>query len=154
MELEYYQLVDRVERLDMAARSIACVAAVPTESKIFEGHFPDYPVLPGTMLVESIAQGAGFLLLVLLEYKKLPFLIQIDKAKLRTFVSPGENLRIECELVHEGSGYAVAKGQVLRDGKPIAHAELRFGIMAFPTANLRGRVIERAGEVGLDVPAV
>ena len=91
MELEYYQLVDRVERLDVAAKSIACVASVPTESKIFEGHFPDYPVLPGTMLVEAIAQGAGFLLLVLLEYKKLPFLIQIDKAKLRTFVSPGES---------------------------------------------------------------
>lgn len=153
MELEYYQLIDRVERLDAAAGTIACVAAVPTESKIFEGHFPDYPVLPGTMLVEAIAQGAGFLLLARLGFEKLPFLIQVDKAKLRTFVSPGESLRIVCELVHEGSGYAVAKGQVLRDGKPIAQAELRFGIMAFPTERLRSRVLERAAEVGLDVPA-
>ena len=149
MQLEYFQLVDRVEELDEKKGRIECFAAVPTESTIFEGHFPDYPILPGVLLIEAMAQCSGFMLLSLESFERLPFLLQVESAKLRTFVQPGEELRVIGELVHQGSGYAVTKGEVLREGKMIANAELRFRIMPFPNEKLKSRVRERAVEVGL-----
>lgn len=149
MQLEYFQLVDRVGKLDTQAGQIECFAEVPENSTIFEGHFPDHPILPGVLLVETMAQTSGFMLLALEDFKRLPFLIQIESAKLRTFVVPGEKLRVTGTLVHQGSGYAVTKGEIFREDKSIAGAELRFRIMPFPTDGLQARVRERAEEVGL-----
>ena len=149
MHLEFFQLVDRVTMLDTAAGTVECFAEVPKTSTIFEGHFPDYPILPGVLLVEAMAQTSGFMMLAIEDFERLPFLIQIESAKLRTFVEPGEKLRVTGELVHQGSGYAVTKGEIFREDKSIAGAELRFRIMPFPTEALQARVRERAGEVGL-----
>ncbi|MCY4191017.1 MAG: hypothetical protein OXD42_06810, partial [Rhodospirillaceae bacterium] len=60
MYLEYFQMVDRVVALDSAAETIQCIARVPDTSTIFEGHFPGYPLMPGTLLVETVAQVGGF----------------------------------------------------------------------------------------------
>ncbi len=149
MQLEYFQLVDRVEELDEKKGRIECSAAVPTESTIFEGHFPDYPIFPGVLLIEAMAQCSGFMLLSMESFERLPFLIQVESAKLRTFVLPGEELRVTGTLEHQGSGYAVTRGEVLREGKPIAGGELRFRIMPFPNEKLKQRIRERAEEVGL-----
>jgi 3-hydroxyacyl-[acyl-carrier-protein] dehydratase len=149
MQLEYFQLVDRVTRLDLTAGEVECQAEVPRESTIFEGHFPDYPILPGVLLVEAMAQTSGFMLLALENFERLPFLIQIESAKLRTFVEPGEKLQVTGALIHQGSGYAVTRGEIFREEKSIAGAELRFRIMPFPTPGLEARVRERAEEVGL-----
>jgi 3-hydroxyacyl-[acyl-carrier-protein] dehydratase len=153
MNLEYFQLIDRVESLDAAANTIQCRATVPTKSTIFEGHFPGHPLMPGVLIVESMAQTSGYLLLSILKFERLPFLIQIQSAKLRTFVSPGDELTVKGALEHEGSGFAVTRGEVVRDGKPIADAELRFRTMPFPTPALQGLVRDYARTVGLPVDA-
>jgi 3-hydroxyacyl-[acyl-carrier-protein] dehydratase len=153
MNLEYFQLIDRVESLDRAANRIQCRATVPTKSTIFEGHFPGHPLMPGVLIVESMAQTSGYLLLSILNFERLPFLIQIQSAKLRTVVSPGEELTVKGVLEHEGSGFAVTRGEVVRDGKPIADAELRFRTMPFPTPALQGLVRDYARTVGLPVDA-
>ena len=149
MNLEYFQLIDRIESLDRAANTIQCRATVPTKSTIFEGHFPGHPLMPGVLIVESMAQTSGYLLLSVMKFERLPFLIQIQSAKLRTFVSPGEALTVKGKLEHEGSGFAVTKGEVLREGKPIADAELRFRTMPFPTPELQGLVRDYARSVGM-----
>ena len=84
MELDYFQLVDRVEHVDEANGRIEAFGEVPAadKSKIFEGHFPDYPIFPGVLLIEAMTQTAGFMVLSRQAYAKLPFLIQVDKAKL------------------------------------------------------------------------
>ena len=153
MNLDYFQLVDRVESLDRAANRIECRAVVPTESTIFEGHFPGYPLLPGVLIVESMAQTSGFLLLSVLKFERMPFLIQIQSAKLRTFVSPGDDLLVSGTLEHEGSGFAVTRGEVRREGKPIADAELRFRTMPFPKPELGGLLRDHARARGLPVDA-
>jgi len=151
MLLEYFQLVDRVIEIDRDAKRIRCAANVPEKSTIFEGHFPGHPLMPGTLLVESMAQTSGYLLLSLQDFERLPFLIQVEKAKIRTFVEPGTELTVEAELVHEGSGFAVTRASVqsTEEGKAIADADLRFRTMPFPTDDLRATVRNHAAAVGV-----
>jgi 3-hydroxyacyl-[acyl-carrier-protein] dehydratase len=149
LRLEYYQMVDRVERIDRARREIACRCLVPETSPIFEGHFPKYPLLPGTLMIETIAQTAGYLLLDMLGYNRMPVLIRVDKAKIRDMVPPGSTLLAEGRIVHEGSGFAVAEGRIVRDGRAVAEAEIRYRTMPFPNAPLRDEFIGQARAVGL-----
>jgi 3-hydroxyacyl-[acyl-carrier-protein] dehydratase len=151
MILEFFQLVDRVIEIDKEAKRIRCAANVPQESTVFQGHFPGHPLMPGTLLVESMAQTSGYLLLSLQAFERLPFLIQIEKAKIRTFVEPGTELTVQGELVHEGSGFAVTRASVesTEAGREIAEAELRFRTMPFPTDDLRATVRNHAEAVGV-----
>ena len=137
MILEYFQFIDEVTELDVDIQTISCTTKVPESSTIFEGHFPGHPLLPGTLLIETMAQCCGFLILRLLDFDRLPFLIQVEKAKLRTFVEPGTDLTVNGKMVHEGSGFAVAEGKVLRDAKPIADAEMRFRTARFRPLRFR-----------------
>src|ERR1700692_128225 len=112
MHLEYFQLIDRIVDLNVGERTITVEAQVPEHSTIFEGHFPGYPIMPGVLLIESMAQTSGWLLVALMKFERMPFLAAVKEAKMRGFVSPGEKLTIEASLIHEGSGYAITEAKV------------------------------------------
>jgi 3-hydroxyacyl-[acyl-carrier-protein] dehydratase len=128
---------------------------VPDQSPIFEGHFPGHPILPGVLMIETMAQTGGWLVMATLRFTRMPFLIQVEKAKMRSFVSPGESLVAEAELLHDGSGYAVAKGAISTHspngagGKKVAEAEIRYGVVPFPKESLRTAMLETARRVGV-----
>jgi 3-hydroxyacyl-[acyl-carrier-protein] dehydratase len=149
MRLEYFQMVDRITTLDMPGRRIVTSCQVPEQSTIFEGHFPGYPIMPGVLLIETMAQTGGWLILASLGCAKMPFLMQVEKAKMRTFVAPGQALDVEASLLHEGSGYAVIKAGIVAAGKKVTEAELRYGIVPFPNEALRAAMLETARRVGL-----
>ena len=65
MRLEYFQLIDRITDLNLTDRKISSEAIVPTTSTIFEGHFPGYPLMPGVLLIESMAQTSGWLVVAI-----------------------------------------------------------------------------------------
>lgn len=132
MRLEYFQLIDRIADLDLSQRKIRCTATVPTESTIFEGHFPGYPLMPGVLLTESMAQTSGWLIIAQLRFAKMPFLAALKEVKFRTFVTPGQQLDISATLVHEGSGYAVTDAEIESGGKRICNANITFRIVDFP----------------------
>ncbi len=152
MRLEYFQMVDRVEAVDPVAGTIRARAEVPRESSVFEGHFPGYPILPGVLLVECMAQTAGHLILVLEKFQRMPFLAQIETAKLRRFVEPGTALSISASLVHLGSGYAVIKAEVETETGAVAEAGIRFRSLPFPNHAMRDLMLENARRLGLDAP--
>ena len=109
MRLEYFEMIDRVTRLDRTGREIEAHSTVPRTSPVFEGHFPGHPLVPGVLLTETMAQASGYLVLALMNFSHMPFLMAVDKARFRSFVGPGAELAIEARLEHEGSGYAVTR---------------------------------------------
>ena len=104
MQLEYFKLIDRIVELNVGEKTIVVEAQVPQHSTIFEGHFPGYPIMPGVLLIESMAQTSGWLLLALMKFERMPFLAAVKEAKMRGLVAPGELLTIHASLVHDGSG--------------------------------------------------
>src|ERR1700761_77842 len=103
MRFEYFEMIDRIVALDLDARSIRSAALVPENSTIFEGHFPTYPLMPGAFLLECMAQTAGWLLIALSGFQRMPFMAGVKDAKFRSAVSPGDALEFEAGLVHQGS---------------------------------------------------
>ena len=148
MQLEYFQLVDRILDLNTEAKTITVEAQVPKANTIFEGHFPGYPLMPGVLLIEWMAQSSGWLLLGLMKFERMPFLAAVKEAKMRGFVSPGELLNIEVKLVHEGSGYAVTDARVKVGGKLRCNATMMFSHIPFPNPDLRGHMDAMAKRIG------
>lgn len=148
MQIEYFQLIDRILDLRLDEKTITVEAKVPTESTIFEGHFPGYPIMPGVLLIESMAQTSGWLLLALMKFERMPFLAAVKEAKMRGFVSPGEVLSVEANVLHEGSGYAITEARVKVDGKLRSNATITFSHVPFPNPELRGHMDTVAQRVG------
>ena len=153
MRLEYFQLIDRIVDLNLADRKISSEATVPTASTIFEGHFPSYPLMPGVLLIEAMAQTSGWLVVALNRFARMPFLAAVKEAKLRTFVTPGQKLTINAHLAHDGSGYAITEAKIKCGGKPICDATLTLRVLDFPSAELGQRMREIADRIGLQVEA-
>jgi 3-hydroxyacyl-[acyl-carrier-protein] dehydratase len=144
MRLEYFQLIDRIVDLDLGAKTIRTEAVVPASSTIFEGHFPGYPLMPGVLLIESMAQTSGWLVIAATNFTRMPFFAALKEAKLRSFITPGQKLSLSAKLLHEGSGYAVTKAEIRHDGKLACNAELTFRVVEFPGPEFRAHMEKMA----------
>jgi 3-hydroxyacyl-[acyl-carrier-protein] dehydratase len=149
MRLDYFQLIDRIVDLNLADRSISAEATVPTKSTIFEGHFPGYPLMPGVLLIEAMAQTSGWVLVAANGFKRMAFLAAVKEAKFRTFVTPGQILAVKARLIHEGSGYAVTEASITINGKVTCDATLTLRVLDFPNPEMKQQMRETAIRVGL-----
>ena len=149
MRLEYFQMVDRIAALDPEARTVRADCVVPDNSPVFEGHFPGHPLLPGVLMIETMAQTGGWLVLAVLRFQRMPFLASVKEAKLRSFVVPGQLLQVEARLVHDGSGYAVVAGNISSDGRKVADAEITYRVIPFPNDTLRAEMLATARRVAV-----
>ncbi|CCE11184.1 putative 3-hydroxymyristoyl-acyl carrier protein dehydratase FabZ-like [Bradyrhizobium sp. STM 3843] len=154
MQIEYFKLIDRIVDLKVGEKTIVVEAQVPTENTIFEGHFPGYPIMPGVLLIESMAQTSGWLLLALMNFERMPFLAAVKEAKMRGFVTPGEVLSVEANVLHEGSGYAITEARVKVAGKLRSNATLTFSHIPFPNPELRGHMDAEAKRIGFPQQAL
>jgi 3-hydroxyacyl-[acyl-carrier-protein] dehydratase len=154
MRLEYFQLIDRIVEISLDDRTIRTEATVPRESTIFEGHFPGLPLMPGVLLIEAMAQTAGWLVVALRGFERMPFFIGAGDVKLRRFVKPGERLAGEAALVHDGSGYAVTSARLTAQGKPVCEAEIKFRTVPFPNAEFRGHMEAMAKKLAFPLGAM
>src|ERR1700741_4541347 len=124
MQLEYFHLIDRIVDLDVGGKKIVVEAQVPQHSTIFEGHFPGYPLMPGVLLIEMMAQASGWLIIGITGFTRMPFLAALKEAKLRSFVTPGMALTVDARIVHEGSGFSVTAAEIRTEGKLVCNCEI------------------------------
>lgn len=148
MRLEYFQMLDRVEELNAELFSLVASARVPETSPVFEGHFPGHPLLPGVLLLETMAQAAGYLLLALDGFSRMPFFASAKEANFRAFVTPGTDLTVHAARIHDGAGYAVVDALILRDSKRVSDARLTMRNVPFPNAALEQHVRREGTRLG------
>jgi 3-hydroxyacyl-[acyl-carrier-protein] dehydratase len=117
-----FLLVDRIEELEAGKRGVG-IKNVTMGDPFFQGHFPDYPVMPGVLIVEALAQVGAVAMLTLDEYKgKIAFFAGLDNVRFKRQVKPGDTLRLEVELgqirrnIGSGSGLATVNGEVACKG--------------------------------------
>ena len=154
MRIEYFQLIDRITDLDLTDLTIRAEAVVPAASTIFEGHFPGHPLMPGVLLIESMAQTSGWLIIARTKFEKMPFLAAVKDAKLRTFVTPGQTLAVSAKIAHEGSGFMITDAAITADGKPVCDASITFRVMPFPSPKFRASMEEAAQRLAFPMEAV
>jgi 3-hydroxyacyl-[acyl-carrier-protein] dehydratase len=148
MRIEYFQLIDRIIDLNLNDLTIRVEANVPTQSTIFEGHFPGRPLMPGVLLIESMAQASGWLIIARTGFAKMPFLAALKEVKLRTFVTPGQKLTVSARIVHEGSGFALTEAAIEAEGKTVCDASITFRVVDFPQGEFRASMDEVARRIG------
>ena len=119
-----FLLVDRI--VEMEPERIVGIKNVTANEPFFAGHFPGFPVMPGVLIVEAMAQVAGVLVLKDMPNRanKLVFLAGIDNAKFRRPVVPGDQLRIEMKVVKRRANVAKMAGTATVDGAVVAEAEV------------------------------
>src|SRR6185437_10368521 len=117
-------LVDRI--IELEAERIVGIKNVTANEPFFSGHFPDFPVMPGVLIVEAMAQTAGVLVLNSIpdREKKLVLLVAIENAKFRRPVVPGDQLRIEMVVIRRKGSVAKMAGKATVDGLVVAEAEV------------------------------
>lgn len=130
-------LVDRVLELEQGKRIVA-LKNVTINEPVFMGHFPHYPVMPGVLIIEAMAQTAAVLAFVSLDKvarKDAIYLFAgIDNARFKRPVGPGDQLHLEATLLREKSGIGKFAGRATVDGQLVAEAELLCAYRRVPTA--------------------
>jgi beta-hydroxyacyl-ACP dehydratase FabZ len=117
-------LVDRIEELE--EERVVGIKNVTINEPFFTGHFPDFPVMPGVMIIEAMAQVAGILVLSSIPERKtkLVLLAAVNEAKFRKPVVPGDQLRIEMKVLKRKATIAKMNGVATVNGVVVAEAEM------------------------------
>jgi 3-hydroxyacyl-[acyl-carrier-protein] dehydratase len=137
-----FLLIDRIVEIDRKKKIVA-LKNVTINEPFFAGHFPDRPIMPGVLVVEAMAQAGAVLLLT--EFpdrnQKLVFFTGIERARFRRPVIPGDQLRIEVEVLSWRRIAGRMEGKVMVDGKLAAEATISCA------------VVDRPGQTGSQAPA-
>jgi 3-hydroxyacyl-[acyl-carrier-protein] dehydratase len=124
-----FLLVDRIVELEPGKRIVGMKDVNLETDGFLRGHFPDYPVMPGVLIVEALAQtGAVLVMHDRADSSKLPFFARIDNCRFRQQVRSGDTLRLEVDVTSFRDPVGKAHGRALVDGKLACEADLTFAL--------------------------
>lgn len=123
-----FLMIDRVEEV-VEGKSAKGYKNVTINENFFNGHFPDYPVMPGVLILEALAQMGAICILSMDDFKgKIGFLVGADKVRWKKQVTPGDKLDLEIEIVRLRGSIGVGKGKATVDGNLVCEGEIMFAI--------------------------
>jgi 3-hydroxyacyl-[acyl-carrier-protein] dehydratase len=121
-----FLLVDRIEEIEPGVRAVG-LKNVTQNEPFFQGHFPDYPVMPGVLIIEAMAQVGAVGVMAGREHRdRLALFAGIDGVRFRRQVLPGDVLRMEVEITRLKGMVGRGKGRSTVDGERVCEAELMF----------------------------
>lgn len=123
-----FLFVDKVTEIEEGKR-VTGMKNVTINEPFFQGHFPDYPVMPGVLILEALAQVGAIAVLGIEENKgKIGFLAGVDKCRFKRQVKPGDQLKLEVEIIRMKGPIGKGKGIATVDGEVACEAEIMFAI--------------------------
>ena len=134
-----FLLIDRVLELEKG-KSLVAIKNVTYNELFFQGHFPVLKVMPGVLVVEAIAQAGGILVYKSIPEpdKKIMLLSKIDKTKFRKPVVPGDQLKLEVEIIRLKSRFCHVRGRALVDGEVVVEGEVMASLVNLEDLNDQG----------------
>ncbi len=147
MNIEQFKMLDTISHVSTDDRILTGSTRVPEISKIFDFHFPNYPVMPGVLLIEVMAQAAGYLAMMQMELKSMAVLAKVSHCKFVDFVQPGDVLEFHIKMLRCENGFTVNKGEIRRNNTMIATAELRMKLIKFPNETAQKILIKNFQEL-------
>src|ERR1035437_8125994 len=125
-----FLLIDRIVEFERTKRLVA-IKNVTINEPFFQGHFPGYPIMPGVLVVEAMAQAGGIIIMYELpdREKKLVYFTGIERAKFRRPVTPGDQLRLEVEVLSFRPRAGRMEGKAYVDGKLACEATLTCAVV-------------------------
>ena len=133
-----FLLVDRIVELTPPHRAVG-IKQVTVNEPFFQGHFPGYPLMPGVLIVEAMAQVGGVAVLSDVEYQdKLALFAGIDNVRFKRQVRPGDTLRLEVELQQIRRGIGMGSGTASVEGELACRGDIMFALVDKPDALRRG----------------
>ena len=130
-----FLLVDKISEFE-DGKSIIAIKNVSLNEPFFNGHFPDYPVMPGVLILEALAQASGLLVFktpsLCPPNESLYLFVGIDKARFKKPVIPGDQLQLKVEMKKSKQGFAVFDALATVEGEVAASAELMCGFKELP----------------------
>ncbi|WP_100332456.1 3-hydroxyacyl-ACP dehydratase FabZ [Bacillus xiapuensis] len=123
-----FLLVDRILEVEEGKRAVG-IKNVTGNEEFFNGHFPDYPVMPGVLIIEALAQVGAVAMLIKEENRgKLGFLAGVDKCRFKRQIRPGDQLRLEVEMIRFRGAIGKGKASATVDGELACEAEITFAL--------------------------
>ncbi|WP_027407994.1 3-hydroxyacyl-ACP dehydratase FabZ [Anoxybacteroides tepidamans] len=123
-----FLLVDRILEIEEGKRAVG-IKNVTVNEQFFAGHFPEYPVMPGVLIIEALAQVGAVAMLMKEENRgRLAFFAGIDNCRFKKQVKPGDQLRLEVEIIRAKGSVGKGKGIATVDGELVCETEIMFAL--------------------------
>lgn len=123
-----FLLIDRILELDPGKKAVG-LKNVTVNEPFFQGHFPGFPVMPGVLIIEAMAQVGAVAVLSMPEMEgKLALFAGIDGARFKRQVAPGDRILLEVEILKIRGAIGKGRGLARVDGQLAAEAELMFAL--------------------------
>ncbi|MBN8678025.1 MAG: beta-hydroxyacyl-ACP dehydratase [Chitinophagales bacterium] len=122
-----YHFIDRIKRIEYGKQIVVLKGVTQTED-YFEDHFVGFPVMPGALMIEAMAQACGALIEISSGYQAFSILLMVEKMKFKKMVHPGDQLVITATMISQHTESAMLETKAEVDGKVVASGTIMVGI--------------------------